>query len=157
MSSGLLRLKRARPLALTLSLVVSVAWLSGCGDTYSEAIQYTVRIDPLFTKAPTNEQLEPDRPGQFPLYSIEELQDVRNPLYKPGPELIKNGTIRDPAKLSDKNREQLDEVLTICSAHRPSRRLEASTRRRGQPSNWMARRWNEAVTIIGSIASSATA
>jgi mono/diheme cytochrome c family protein len=110
-SCGLLRLKKARALALTLPLILSVAWLSGCGDTYSEAIQYTVRTDPLFTKAPGNEQVDPDRPGQLPLYTITDLDDIRNPLQKIGNELIKNGTIRDPAKLNEANRAKLDDVL----------------------------------------------
>jgi mono/diheme cytochrome c family protein len=109
-SFGLSRYAKALPPLLILGVLLP--WLSGCDDTYSEAIQYTVRTDPLFAKTPTEEQLEPDRPGQLPLYTIAGLQDPRNPLYPMGAELVKNGTIRDPAKLSEDNRKKLDDILT---------------------------------------------
>jgi len=112
MRGGLLRFQKHRVPALGLLLVGALTWLSGCDDTYSEAVQYTVRTDPLFVKAPSEEQLNPDRPGQLPLYTLAAVEDVHNPLHAIAPKLIKEGVIRDPAKLSEKNREALDKVLT---------------------------------------------
>jgi mono/diheme cytochrome c family protein len=109
--SGLLRPARCRPLLL-LGLVLALPVLSGCGDTYSEAIQYTVRTDPLFAKTPTEERLDPDRPGQFPLYTMAEAFDPRNPLHDQVDKLLKDGTLRDPDKLSEENRQKLDDILT---------------------------------------------
>jgi mono/diheme cytochrome c family protein len=103
--------KRFRFPVLALALLAGVTWISGCDDTYSDAIQYTVRTDPLVAKTITEEQPDPDRPGQFPLYSMADLDDIRNPLHSRAETLIKDGTIRDPDKLSVKNRDALAKVL----------------------------------------------
>jgi mono/diheme cytochrome c family protein len=109
-SFGLLR-KGFRPVALAVPLLLGMAWLSGCEDTYSDAIQYTVRNDPLVMETIKGEQIEPDRPGQFPLYSILDTHDERNPLHAKAAELQKTGGLRDPGKLSDGERRKLEQVL----------------------------------------------
>jgi mono/diheme cytochrome c family protein len=112
MRSGLLRFHRFRVAVPILGLVLSLAWLSGCDDTYSDAIVYTVRTDPLFTKAlPGNEQPFPDRPGQLPLFVFADVEDSRNPLHDIADKFLKDGTIRDPSQLKDKDREELEKVL----------------------------------------------
>jgi mono/diheme cytochrome c family protein len=74
-------------------------------------MEYGVRTDPLFAKIIGEEQPDPDRPGQFPIYTITDLQDMRNPLHGSASKLIKEGTIRDPSKLSETNRSKLDDIL----------------------------------------------
>jgi len=108
----LLRFKKFRFSALALLLVLGLTWLSGCDDTYSDAIQYTVRADPLFAKVIGEEQPYPDRPGQLPLYTIADLEDVRNPLHANAEKWMSDGTIRNPENLSEKSRQALDDVLT---------------------------------------------
>jgi mono/diheme cytochrome c family protein len=109
-SAGLPGSRIAR-VALAFPLVLGLTWLSGCGDTYSEAIQYTVRTDPLFTNAPGEQYNDPDRPGQLPLYTIAELEDPRNPFHTKAKEYLDKGTIRDPGKLKEQDRQKLDDVL----------------------------------------------
>src|SRR5262249_45273206 len=60
----------------------------------------------------TEERPDPDRPGQFPLYTLADAHDARNPLFDLVGKLLKDGTLRDPDKLSEKNREDLDNILT---------------------------------------------
>jgi mono/diheme cytochrome c family protein len=110
-SLGLVQFKRFRILVVTLPLLVGLTWISGCDDTYSDAIQYTVRTDPIIARTITEELPDPDRPGQFPLYSVAELDDIRNPLHDRASKLIADGTIRDPNNLSEKNRDALGKVL----------------------------------------------
>jgi mono/diheme cytochrome c family protein len=95
---------------------------AGCeSDSYSPAIRYGFRADPLVLKKPTDEQIEPDRPGVLPLLSSKDLLDPFNPWFprgkdkdgKPlGPkEQFQNGNLRDPNLISKKDRRIIEETL----------------------------------------------
>jgi mono/diheme cytochrome c family protein len=45
------------------------------------------------------------------LFSITDVEDARNPLYGIADKFLKDGTIRDPDKLNDKERDELEGVL----------------------------------------------
>lgn len=62
--------------------------LAGCRNHYPESAKYPVRADPLILKfadltKPKLTWLEPDRPGQLPIYSLKDIADDRNPMYLP--------------------------------------------------------------------------
>src|SRR3954451_11923379 len=85
----------------------------GCdSDSYSAAIRYGVRTDPLvLDKNLGDERLEPDRPGIFPLFGVKDLEDPFNPLYGKRASLFKEKKLRDPNLLSKKDRHELEANL----------------------------------------------
>lgn len=55
--------------------------VSGCTNSYSEAIRYGVRTDPVvLTDKLGDDRQMPDSPGLLPLLSVKDLYDPRNPL-----------------------------------------------------------------------------
>lgn len=102
---------------VVLPLILASVALPGCDSTsYSDAIRYLVRTDPLVLDKPTTERPEPDRPGQLPLLSAKDLRDFPNPFYQDAADqkkddLIKNNKLRDPNQLSAKDRKQLQKAL----------------------------------------------
>jgi mono/diheme cytochrome c family protein len=105
-------------------LVASSLGLSGCdSNSYSAAIRYLVRTDPLVTTNslgppdnPGGERHAPDRPGQLPIFSAKDLLDFPNPYFlNAGQEqennLIKDGKMIDPTRMSAENRKTLQDAL----------------------------------------------
>lgn len=116
-------------LPVFLAAIVCVS-LGGCNsDTYSDAIRYLVRTDPLVMSAPEDlgvERPEPDRPGQLPLMSAKELLELPNPFYQnladaEKANLIKSGKLRDPNLLSAMDRKNLQANLDQFFGGRPNR------------------------------------
>ncbi|MBM4071129.1 MAG: hypothetical protein FJ271_19605 [Planctomycetes bacterium] len=111
-------------LAVTLSIL-----LGGCtSDTYSDAIRYLVRTDPLVMDAENlgPERPEPDRPGQLPLMSAKDLLELPNPFYQnladaEKANLVKTGKLRDPNLLTAVDRKNLQANLDQFFGSRPNR------------------------------------
>lgn len=103
---------RIAPLLLILTLAPFS--LVGCGsDTYSSAIVYGVRQDPLILDDGKlgDERFEPDRPGVLPLLLAKDMNNLHNPFFAKKDEVFKNGWMRDPAKLRPEHRNYLDSTL----------------------------------------------
>jgi mono/diheme cytochrome c family protein len=104
------RCRRLFSPGLVLMTTIWALAISGCGgDVYSESMVYPVRQDPLVTAVPATERLEPDRPGQLPIYSMKDLDDPRGLFYLD----VKDNTLKfiDPSKLSAEDRDELEEAL----------------------------------------------
>ncbi len=116
-------------LPLLLVGIVASLGVAGCeADSYSEAIKYTIRTDPLvLDKNLGDEQVDPDRPGVLPLLSSNDLNEPFNPMYKNRNNLFKEGKFRDPALLKKKDRKELYAALTDAfgSPARPLVRVRA--------------------------------
>jgi len=104
-------------LFLTVLLATSLG-LSGCdSNSYSAAIRYLVRTDPLVTTDKLGpERYTPDRPGQLPLFSAKDLLEMPNPYYKDAADreslaFFKKGDLIDPTKLSAEDRTALQDAL----------------------------------------------
>jgi mono/diheme cytochrome c family protein len=84
--------------------------LPGCDmDSYSPAIKYLVRSDPLVLDAALGpDRYEPDRPGVLPLFSLKDLQDPRNPLHD---RTDVEKKLLDPTKMDPAARKELEELL----------------------------------------------
>ncbi|MBI3410487.1 MAG: cytochrome c [Planctomycetes bacterium] len=87
--------------------------LVGCGsDGYSSAIVYGVRTDPLVLDDKLGKEgYEPDRPGVLPILLAKDVDNPFNPMYEKGASLFKDGLLRDPTKISDKDRRTLSKIL----------------------------------------------
>ena len=105
-------------------VVASSLGLSGCdSNSYSAAIRYLVRTDPLVTTDklgppdnPGGERNNPDRPGQLPIFSAKDLLEFPNPYYlnaaaRDRDNLIDRGKMIDPTKLSAEDRQMLQDAL----------------------------------------------
>ncbi len=99
-------------------LLATLLGLAGCSNQYSDRIQYGVRTDPLvLTKDLTRKKtwLDPDSPGQLPLFAVKDLKDARHPLYDPedpdGGKLFKDEKLRDPMAIPAEQREMLNNAL----------------------------------------------
>jgi mono/diheme cytochrome c family protein len=98
-------------LFLALALASSLA-MSGCdSNSYSAAIRYLVRTDPLVTTDKVGEErYTPDRPGQLPLFSAKDLLEFPNPEYF-ATDLFSSGKMIDPTKLSAEDRKTIQTTL----------------------------------------------
>ena len=87
--------------------------LPGCDDAYSDAIRYTLRIDPVVMDAAQlgPERYEPERPGQLPLFSMKDLSDIRNPLHVERERIVNQQKLRDPNQISAEDRAKMKELL----------------------------------------------
>lgn len=92
-----------------------VASLPGCQQGYSSSVKYKVREDPLVLKGDKldEETFLIDSPGQFPLFTVADLEDPRNPLFKKNQDsnLFKSEHLRDPKGLADKDRQLIQAFL----------------------------------------------
>ncbi len=96
--------------------LLALALLPGCGDTYSEALVYELRQDPVRLESPEKKLpagypylRKPDSPGQFPLLAMKGINDPRNPYY-----LLRdlaNELFLDPTTLGEGNRRILNKAL----------------------------------------------
>jgi mono/diheme cytochrome c family protein len=92
------------PVLLGLTLV------PGCeSDTFSEAIQFRVRTDPIVKEVFPGERVEPDRPGQLPLLTMSQLGSLSS-LFEGTSQSIESKVI-DPTKISDADRQKLQDTL----------------------------------------------
>jgi mono/diheme cytochrome c family protein len=98
--------------------VASSLGLSGCdSNTYSAAIRYLVRTDPLVTTDKLgDERFNPDRPGQLPIFSSKDLLEFPNPYFKDAAQekddnFFAQRKMIDPTKLSADNRQKLQDLL----------------------------------------------
>ncbi|MCI0640011.1 MAG: cytochrome c [Gemmataceae bacterium] len=85
----------------------------GCGnDSYSAAIVYAVRSDPLILneKEIAPETIAPDRPGVLPMLSAKDVFNPNNPLYEKRDTLF-DEKLLDPAKIDKKDRRLLEDYL----------------------------------------------
>lgn len=100
-------------LFLALPVFLAVLLLPGCGDSYSEAIKYAMRIDPIVMDAAQlgPERYEPERPGQLPLFSVKDLLDIRNPLHDRREVVLNQEKLRDPALIKTEDRQKMREAL----------------------------------------------
>ena len=73
--------------------------VTGCDDTYSHAVRYTFRTDPVLIDKPGDE-VNFDPPGRFPIRSAASFLDERNPYFAMNKkeDLVKSGKprFRDP-------------------------------------------------------------
>jgi mono/diheme cytochrome c family protein len=110
-------MKRLFPLALG-ALATMIFGLSGCQDAdfYSSLVKYGVRTDPLVVATQPSELgddvFDPDRPGVLPVLKPQDVLMPENPMHAKGPELFKQGRLRDPMQIPAAERQQLDQVLT---------------------------------------------
>ncbi len=98
---------------LPVALVLCMG-LAGCeSNFYSSAIKYAVRTDPLVIdeKNLGDEQVAPDRPGIFPLFSRKDLDDPFNPMYKNRKTLFNEQKLLDPTLIKKKDRQDLESRL----------------------------------------------
>jgi mono/diheme cytochrome c family protein len=106
-----LTLSQHSPRRWVLFLPVLVA-LGGCGDdSYSEAMFYPVRTDPIILATGGREIPEPDRPGQLPLFSLAEMKDDRNPFFGDKDVKFIDTRLTPHGTLSPDDRQELQEVL----------------------------------------------
>jgi mono/diheme cytochrome c family protein len=97
--------------------------LSGCdSDFYSDAIRYLLRTDPLVTEKLGSEVsnpdnlFKPDRPGQMPIMSPEDLREFPNPFYKDAEhqnrdDLFRTKKLLNPTDVAPDKRQKLQETL----------------------------------------------
>jgi mono/diheme cytochrome c family protein len=95
-------------LVLTLGLA---AGLCGCDtESYSEAITFPLRSDPIWTEVPTGERVDPDPPGMLPLMQADQVVQVAELLPQASLEQLQNKLI-DPTRLRAEERQALREEL----------------------------------------------
>ena len=104
-------------LFLAVAMALSLG-LSGCdSNSYSAAIRYLVRTDPLVTTDKLgDERYNPDRPGQLPIFSAKDLLEFPNPFFKDASQeqqdnFFTQRKMIDPTKLSAENRQKLQDLL----------------------------------------------
>lgn len=93
------RIFGSRSLAGVLVALAGSFFLIGCDDAYSSLVQYNLRTDPLVLLVGDKfgpDQVDPDRPGVFPIMSPKDLLNPVNPMYPKRDVLFKIGALRDP-------------------------------------------------------------
>jgi mono/diheme cytochrome c family protein len=104
----------------------------GCdGSSYSQAVKYMVRTDPLvLDKNLGDERIDPDRPGALPLLSSKDLQEPFNPMYPKRDSLFKENKLRDPTLIAKKDRQAMNAILVdlFGSPARPLVRVSADVK-----------------------------
>ncbi len=100
-------------------LAAGLISVSGCGldqhPAYSPGIEYGVRQDPIVTGTLAKvieDRYEPDRPGVLPLMKFDDIDKPDHPMNAQRAK-INDGVLRDPLKLSDKDRRELEEALRV--------------------------------------------
>jgi mono/diheme cytochrome c family protein len=92
--------------------------LVGCNHdqfpSYSLSLKYPLRQDPILMKLPAelgDERYDPDTPGQFPLMHFDDILKPGNPLEPKAKEIKDKEILRDPTKLSTKEKNELEAAL----------------------------------------------
>jgi mono/diheme cytochrome c family protein len=102
--------RKLRPVLLLAPALLGLALLPGCeSDNYSDAVQFTVRTDPIVLEPFTGERVEPDRPGQLPLLSVGQLEKLTQLLPDANVQAAQT-KLRDPAGISDADRQKFEET-----------------------------------------------
>ena len=103
-------------------------------------MRYGIRTDPVLKmKLPDETIVDPDPPGQFPILSVKDFLDARNPYFIKNHEILKSENkdlasgkyFLDPNLLNDKDRKELAAILEKMfgsSAHPTVGGLEESER-----------------------------
>lgn len=92
-------------LAVSLSLI-------GCEDAYSSLVQYPLRTDPVATSDKFgDDQVNPDRPGIFPILSIGDLSNPLNPMFPAREKILNTGVLRDPTAIKSDDQRDMKETL----------------------------------------------
>jgi mono/diheme cytochrome c family protein len=113
---------------------------AGCGEEfYPESMVYPVRSDPVVLGTSGREVLEPDRPGQLPVFSVKDMQDAQNPfcVYEMGKVKIEDGKVKvdakyidpsNPGVLTPDDRQELQDVLEEVFGTPANPKVELITR-----------------------------
>lgn len=108
-------MKRFIPV-LVVGLTVFFMGLAGCEDTYSSAVKYGMRTDPLMIAAQPGDLgqdvYDPDRPGLLPLFKAQDVLVPENPMSAKGMELFATNKLRDPMLIPADFRQKAEEALT---------------------------------------------
>jgi mono/diheme cytochrome c family protein len=112
-------MKRSSRLLVLVVAAGSFA-LTGCGNdqhpAYSALVKYGVRQDPILMQPGAklgDERYDPDRPGQFPIMKLDDITKPDHPLFIKSKDILATGVMRDPTKLSAKDRDDLDKALEV--------------------------------------------
>lgn len=100
------------------ALSAALLGLTGCGHdqfpSYSASIKYPLRQDP-FLMVPAaqlgDERYEPDTPGQFPIMHLDDIFKPGNPIEPKAKEIVSKEALRDPTRLSSKDKQDLEAAL----------------------------------------------
>lgn len=91
--------------------------LTGCGldlhPPYSPDVRYGVRSDPVLMVPGAklaDERHDPDRPGVLPMMRFDDIHKPDNPYHSKAKD-IKDAILRDPTKISEAERGQIDSML----------------------------------------------
>lgn len=105
-----------RPIMAALSALL--LGLTGCSHdqfpAYSLSLKYPLRRDPILMKPAADlgdERYDPDTPGQFPIMKTDDIFKPGNPLEAKAKKIMDLQILRDPAKLSAKEKNELDAAL----------------------------------------------
>jgi mono/diheme cytochrome c family protein len=108
-------MKRIIPV-LMVGLLVLFTGLVGCEDTYSTAVKYGMRTDPLMIAAQPGDLgqdvYDPDRPGLLPVLKPQDVMVPANPMSAKGMELFETNKLRDPTLIPADFRQKAEEALT---------------------------------------------
>jgi mono/diheme cytochrome c family protein len=92
--------------------------LAGCSHdqfpSYSLSLKYPLRHDPIIMQPGAklgDERYDPDTPGQFPIMKFDDIFKPGNPLEPKAEEIKKQGIMRDPTKVSAKDKQELEAAL----------------------------------------------
>jgi mono/diheme cytochrome c family protein len=102
-----------KTISLSSTALVACLFSIGCDSgSYSKAVQYLVRTDPLvLDKNLGDERPEPDRPGTLPLLVGKDLDEPLNPMFPKRATLFKEGKLRDPTLINAEDRRLIHRVL----------------------------------------------
>lgn len=101
------------PVALVGLAALSVVMVGCETDSYSDAIRYGLRADPvLMPGAKFGSEVDtPDRPGQLPLLKLADIDDPRNPFHALRDELATKEVFRDPTQAPADKRDLIAKTL----------------------------------------------
>jgi mono/diheme cytochrome c family protein len=92
--------------------------MSGCGfdqfPSYPDSFKYPLRQDPILMQPAAklgDERYDPDTPGQLPLMHLDDIFKPGNPFQPNAKEIEEKEILRDPTKLSDKDKQELATAL----------------------------------------------
>jgi len=97
-----------------LAVITATLAVTGCeSNSYTQAIKYVVRIDPLVKdKNLGDERIEPDRPGVLPILSSKSLENPFNPMFPKRETLFLEKNLLDPTLINKSDRLLLNAILT---------------------------------------------
>ncbi len=92
--------------------------VAGCTNdqfpSYSVSLKYPLRQDPILMQPAAklgDERYDPDIPGQFPIMHFNDIFKPGNPLEPKAKDIENDEILRDPTRLSEKDKQELDAAL----------------------------------------------